>query len=97
MFFELHGKTYKVRFYRIDNMTFAELHLVKEDDIVFTGLDGVAVRNPKDREDRGKGRKVALADLLNNMTDVFSTIAGLEITKADREAIWSTYFETHRK
>lgn len=97
MYFQLHGKTYRVRFYRTDNMTFAELHLVKEDDIVFTGLDGVAIKSPKDREDRGKGRKVALADLLDNMTNVFGTIAGLEITKADRESIWARYFESHRK
>lgn len=98
MFVQINDVTYRIKFHRNDNMTFAELYRVEESGhLVYTAIDGVAICNPKDNFDKGMGRKVALADLLDNMVSVFLTVANHQITKEDRRGIWEEYFRTHNK
>lgn len=98
MFFELDGKTYRVKFQLEGTTTIAELYKVNSDGkLVDTGLFGMAVLYYKDIFSKSKGRKEALADLLDMMEQVFSTILEINFNKTVRQSIWEEYFKTYKK
>lgn len=103
MFFEINNTLYAVKFRRSGTTTEAELCNVvvgeKRTELDETNIKGIAHCSPKDRFEKSKGRKVALAKLLKQMHQFF--IEGAEpefnMTKDVRQRIWNCYFETHRK
>jgi len=99
MFFDLNGKTYSVRFSRLNTTTLASLSVVKENGtLVETGIQGTATLYHTDRFEKSKGRKVALADLLwqvERPDDEGVIPEGL--SKEDKTKIWDEYFKNHRK
>lgn len=99
MYFELNGKTYRVKFYRSNTFTFAELWTIENGELDFPGLMGIAKLNPKDRFVKKIGRKVALASLLNRMEQVSAgnTEPEFILSYEDRKNIWEIYFKTHKK
>jgi hypothetical protein len=99
MFFEHDGKTYGVKFRREGTTTFAKLFVVDESGkLSDLGVEGIAFLYHTDRFEKGKGRKVALADLMSEMNSAEYDGTDVPIvTKETREKIWTKYFETHNK
>lgn len=99
MFFELDGKTYKIKFSRAGTSTFSELWSVDDDGIWNTGLLGWTKLHPKDRFVKKTGRKIALANLLDRMEEVSAgdTEPEFVLTKETKRNIWETYFKAHKK
>lgn len=99
MFFELNGKTYGVKFHREGTTTLASLFVVGEGgELTATTVQGIAVLHHNDRFEKSKGRKVALADLLYDISipdEEGPVPQGL--TKEDRAKIWEEYFKKHNK
>lgn len=87
MLIKLNDLNFEIRFYRQFPYTWAELW---DSDII---LVGEARCSDKDRFEKSKSRKIALAKLLQKMgkSEHFS------ITKEDRTNIWNKYFEEHKK
>lgn len=100
MYFELDGKTYRIRFMRNGTTTFAELWVLQKDgELDFPGLMGIATLHPNDIFVKKIGRKVALASLLNRMEEVSAgdTEPEFILSHEDRKNIWEAYFKTHKK
>ena len=100
MFFELNGKTYGVKFSRAGTTTFANLFVVGESgELLPTNIEGTAVLYYKDKFEKSKGRKIALADLLLQIQTPIEDAEFIPegLTKEDREKIWKKYFEKHKK
>lgn len=99
MFVEINGKTYLVKFRREGTTTFALLFRVEKDEglVPLMGV-GVASLYFKDRFEKAKGRKVALADLLwkYSIPDSEGEIPE-GIDKETREKIWIEYFKQFKK
>jgi hypothetical protein len=102
MFFELNGKTYGVKFSRNGTSTYAEL--IRVDDAIGidnTNITGQAHLFYKDRFEKSKGRKVALASLLNKVQEFYNEnpkeYPDYNMTEEVRKMIWEIYFKTHRK
>lgn len=96
MLFDLNGYRYMVKFKRYGTTTIAELYTIWNNNIDYnyTNLYTEAKCNPKDRFEKSKGRKVALAKLLDKLT---VNLVGVEVTKEDRTRIWEIYFKEHKK
>ncbi len=100
MFFELNNTTYGVKFTREGTTTLATLYKVLETgELVETNVVGKAILYYKDKFEKAKGRKIALADLLwqVRVPDEESEILPEGLTKEDRAKIWEIYFETHKR
>ena len=98
MYIEINGITYRVKFFTEGNMTFAELYKVEVDGILTQAfIDGVAILHPNDHFEKAKGRKVALADLLENLEGILWAISNYRLTKNERTLIWEEYFKTFKK
>ncbi len=102
MFFELNGKTYGVKFSRHEKSTYAELKKVNETSgLDTTGILSIAKPYYTDRFEKSKGRKEALAGLLDDMQQFHDEnperYPDYNMTKEVRTMIWETYFKTHRK
>lgn len=104
MFFELEDKTYRIKFYYTGRTTVAELFEVNkgievhgDNPMVSLGVYGVASTYHTDQFNKRTGRKVALANLLNALSDPEVDGSPILLNRADREMIWAKYFETHRK
>lgn len=103
MFFEINNTLYAVKFRRSGTATEAELCNVavgeKRMELDETNIKGIAYCNPKDRFEKSKGRKVALAKLLNQMHQFFveGSHPDFNMTKDIREQIWASYFVNHKK
>lgn len=110
MFFELEGNTYRIKFYRTGVTTVAELFEVKKtvddlgDDTAMTSLGVYGIARPyhTDRFEKSTGRKVALANLLKNlsyewMNDEEPDPRPVVLEREDRAMIWAKYFESHKK
>lgn len=91
MIFDLNGNKYKVSFYRIKTTTFAKLYKWIEELKTYMEINlCAALCNPKDRFEKSKGRKIALARLLSETKE-------LSLSKEDRAKIWEIYFKEHKK
>lgn len=112
MFFELEGKTYRIKFYRTGMTTVAELFEVTKtvddlgDDTAMSslGIYGIARPHHTDRFEKKVGRKVALAHLLVALSDhededgnLVESVGPIVLDRADRAMIWAKYFESHKK
>lgn len=106
MFFQLGNTTYGVRFSRNGTTTYAELMRVQEDGTLMnTNVLGIGTLYYKDRFEKSKGRKAALARLLDEMQQFHAefSISGnhehlqWNMTHEVRKNIWEEYFKTHRK
>lgn len=97
MYFELENKTYCVKFYRQNTTTFAELLAVTDEGLSYTGLIAFAILHPNDRFEKSKGRKVALAYLLEILSDHNTESPFNPLKKEQRQYIWQKYFERHNK
>ena len=106
MYFELEGKTYRIKFYRDGNLTIAELYEISEETggMISLGVFGIAAVYYKDRFEKKLGRKVALSHLLKVLSDhvdedgnFIESVGPIVLDKKDRQMIWDKYFETHRK
>lgn len=95
MFFELNGKTYRVKFHRVGTTTLAELFAVETTGFVHLGIIGTAYLHKNDRFVKSIGRKVALASLLAGISD--EEYGLFPLSREDRRMIWEKYFETHKK
>ena len=98
MIFILKDKRYGVRFYRSGTTTTAEFMTEQDGQLDITNVKGEALCSPKDRFEKSKGRKIALAKLLDRLQEMSAGDSKPEIhlTKEDRGSIWNTYFKTHR-
>ncbi len=100
MFFEIDGKTYRVKFSRTDTTTYANLIRVEPDaGLVETNIVGIASLYHKDKFVKSTGRKIALAHLLERMNEISAgdTEPEFTLTREDRANIWAEYFKTHKK
>lgn len=99
MFFEYNGKTYCVKFKREGTTTFATLFIVDEKDgLIPANVSGVAVLYYKDKFQKSKGRKVALSDVLYQLsTPDPDGIFPNGLSKEDKAAIWQEYFKRFNK
>lgn len=101
MFFQLkNGKTYAVKFSREQTTTLAYWAEVKDDGkLYYTGEVGIASLDSRDRFQKKIGRVVALTNLLNIMSnpDNFDEFSSVLLDREDRKAIWTAYFENHRR
>ena len=108
MFFEIEGVTYCIKFYRQNTTYIAELFEVNlqatsaegdeegKNPMNSLGVFGIASLYYNDRFEKSVGRKVALAKLLETLSD--SDISGpIVMSKEERAMIWEKYFETHKK
>lgn len=101
MLFALNGSKLGVKFYRNGTTTTAELIHFDEsfNDYMITNIKGISYCNPKDRFEKSKGRKIALAKLLKKMNE-FATEGSYEKYGTDKEQraeIWNIYFSQHNK
>ena len=98
MLFDLNGNTYQVRFFRrnLDDkrITIADLLIKDSEEFTHLLVNGMSICSPKDRFEKSKGRKVALAKLIKLLT---VRLIGYELTKEDRACIWEIYFKEHKK
>lgn len=99
MFFEIGGKTFRVKFLRVGRTYMAELQLVTKEGIISTKFVGTARCDSRDKFVKSTGRKIALADLLWQISpvDQESEILPEGLSKEDREKIWAEYFKNHKK
>lgn len=97
MLFDLNGNTYQVKFFRANPSTVAELWIKDGENFQYLYLSGESHCNPKDRFEKSKGRKIALANLLKELSRKAINYTGNEITKEDRAKIWEIYFKEHKK
>lgn len=98
MLFDLNGNQFQVKFSRTGTVTYADLYQNKP-DIGFDCLNivGIAQCNPKDRFEKSKGRKIALAKLLKAMIEYEPQLGVLNLGKEQRANIWEIYFKEHKK
>lgn len=99
MRFELEDFTYEVKFTRAGTTTYAILWKeVLHNTWDCTNIVGESHCNPKDRFEKGKGRKIALAKLLKRMNEVSAgdSIPEFNLTKEIRQTIWTEYFKHHK-
>jgi hypothetical protein len=98
MLFDLNGQEFQVKFSRTGTTTHAEL-LAFDDNgkFSYTGISGISYCNPKDRFEKSKGRKIALAKLLNAMVEYEPQLGVLNLGKKQRAKIWEIYFKEHKK
>lgn len=100
MLFDLNGNTYQVKFFRNNLLlvssraTIAELWIKDGDGQSIMLLSAESYCNPKDRFEKSKGRKIALAKLLK---DAGKKAVFLRLSKEDRAKIWEIYFKEHKK
>lgn len=95
MLFDLNGNTYRMAFSRAGNTTRAILS-IKDGDIFQDLHHADSICSEKDRFEKSKGRKVALARLLNDL-DMNYGILIKPLSKEDRTKIWEIYFKEHKK
>jgi hypothetical protein len=100
MLFDLNGNTYQVKFARDNRLpkptTTAELFIKDGNEFKSLNIKGHAFCNPKDKFEKSKGRKIALASLLR--THLFKHGETLfSATKEDKTKIWEIYFKEHKK
>jgi len=98
MFFQANNTTFAVKFHRIGTTTIADLFQVRDEILVSTEIQGKAVLYYKDTFEKSKGRKVALADLIYQISvpDAEGVVPE-GLTKEDKAMIWEQYFKTHNK
>jgi hypothetical protein len=101
MLFDLNGSKFMVKFRRNLNVTDADLfyentNLDGDKEFIHSGLVGTAMCSPKDRFEKSKGRKVALAKLICKM-NIRNNVYSIPFTKEDRTRIWEIYFREHKK
>lgn len=99
MLFDLNGNTYQIKFYRIYPATIAELFIKDGEIFQSLGIEGVSKCNPKDKFEKSKGRKIALAKLLNIIDNSHRGDIGMGVIlgKETRTRIWEIYFKEHKK
>lgn len=101
MLFDLNGSKFMVRFSRSGIFTFAELWQYNDNLGEYDCLNilGVAECSKKDRFERSKGRKVALAKLFNSMNEFAEEEPSQYdyVDKENRARIWEIYFKEHKK
>lgn len=91
MLFDLNGNKYKVKFYRNDRTTFAELQQYINELNTFMNINLVAALcNPKDRFKKSTGRKIAFARLLKETQE-------LNLSREQKTRLWEIYFMEHKK
>lgn len=98
-YFQKSNVTYAVRFNREGTSTFAALYEVDPvAGLVDVEVIGEAHLYHTDQYEKSKGRKVALADLLYQLSVADPEGAIPEgLNKEDRENIWQEYFKNHKK
>jgi hypothetical protein len=97
MLFDLNGEEFQVKFSRTGTITHAELLAKSNNEFSYTGISGISYCNPKDRFEKSKGRKIALAKLLNAMLEYEPQLGVLNLGKEQRTKIWEIYFKEHKK
>lgn len=93
MLINLNDLDFQVRFSRNNPYSYAELWRKDEYAFMCTNIIGKAECSEKDRFEKSKGRKVALAKLIQEMIES----GDFTMTKKVRTDIWNKYFEGHKK